>query len=1826
MSAQALVAELEGLGVRLWEEAGQLHFRAPAGVMNEQRVRALREHKQGVLEHLQRAAAQTTIDVDLDSRYESFPLTDVQAAYLLGRREAFDYGGVSCQVYGEVAFTELDAKRLENAWRMLVQRHDMLRAVIHASGHQQVLAQVPDYQIRVADVRGCSRADVDAAVAETRGELDHRFFEPDQWPLFELRVTVADDRALLHVSIDFLIADYLSIQLLLDELMGLYRDPGLLLESLQLAFRDYVLADRRQREGGRYERDREYWHTRIDTLPGAPELPLLDQKTGRGRFRRSQLELSSEEWGSLRRRASERKITPSTVVLAAYAEVLARWSRRPRFTLNLTLLNRQALHPQVGRLVGDFTTVSLLEVDTGEERFASRAERLQEQLWQDMDHRLFSGVEVMREIARRRGRGAALMPVIFTSTIGLGDERPAGSGGPADGELVFGLSQTPQVWIDCQAVERQGGLTVSWDVREDVFPDGVIDEMFTALQGLLGRLAQGDTPWEARCPIDLPAGQRQRREQINSVSRRMSDGLLGDGFLAHALRSPERPAVVSERRSLTYGQLLAHVAAVQAALEDAGCTPADTVAVVMDKGWEQIAAVLGVHLAGGVYVPVDTTQPPARRAEILGAANARLALTQSWLAETAQRPDGTRPIVVDTLTPTELRDQVPERRAAPDDLAYVIFTSGSSGTPKGVMISHRSALNTVEDINERFGVQASDRVLALAHLGFDLSVYDIFGVLGCGGCLVLPDADRRGDPSHWAQLLAQHEVTIWNSVPAQMQMLEHYLQASDLDIPSLRLALLSGDWIPVSLPDRIRRRLPGLRLISLGGATEAAIWSIFHPIEQVPADWRSIPYGKPLSNQSFHVLDQAFRPCPDWTVGELYIGGVGVALGYLGDPAKTAERFIEYPVSGQRLYRTGDFGRYLPDGSIEFLGREDRQVKIRGHRIELAEIEAALQAHPEIAAAAALVDGRQPLERQLAGFVQPARRTVSPQQQDAAESVRDSALAAGEHAVAGEDLDLFVKFVDALNEVALLEIARSLRSSGLFAIGSDAHTLDEILTRAEVAAQHHRLVRRWIAALAREGLLVYEAGSGRYQAAPQTIHPDLENAWTRVDDLLARGGYPPAVVQYLRSSSAHLPELMRGQQDPLQLLFPEGRLDTAQATYGEYLIGRYINRLLTTAVTEIASQASAGETLRILEVGAGVGGTSAELIPALASSDVEYHFSDVSQFFINEAQSRFDSYPWVSYRTFDLNQDYRAQELRPNSFDVIVAANVLHYAEDIEVALTRLREMLAPGGWLLFVEATQDTHWIMASMELMETEGDFHDLRRGQDETFLAGEQWTGLLQRAGAEVTLCLPGQGHPLAAIGQHVFAARFKSDLAPLRPEAASEHLAARLPEYMIPRHLQIVDSLPLSPNGKVDNNVLRSWLPQHAAEQVLVGGEPRDDLERRLAGIWGEMLGVAGVGRDHDFFELGGDSLLVSQVTARILEVVPEASGLYFDHLMLRMLDEPRVSALAVFLREPPELAQEPDEPGEDIQLVRLDDSDRPLPGANGVTVLVHDELGTLTHYGDLVCELAATTPVLGLTVVDTRAYLKLDAAILVQQLASRYAQLICDAVDGPMRIVGHGGGAALAVEVASAAIELGAQVIELVLINPQRVEWLLEDDLALELAFAHTIGIDPASLGFPASGVRLDQALATNGHLPGRVPQGTIATLADAEHNLALSRLARRPAQERRDAILRAAGALRPDLHESDLPNCFERFRHSLAAFAQHDAQVYAGDAAVLRAAESQVLPWHTKDPAGYWRGMCIGQWRSLEIPGDHHGSLKQPHVHHAAQLALGHQSATAQAP
>ncbi|WP_158573767.1 non-ribosomal peptide synthetase [Micromonospora craniellae] len=884
---------------------------------------------------------------DPGAAHEPFPLTEVQHAYLLGRSDSFVLGGVATHGYLEIDADDLDLPRLESAWQAVVDRHAMLRTVILADGTQRVCENLPAQRIRVGEDPDTIR---DLLSAEIR--------PAGEWPLWDVHASrLPGGGTRLHLSVDLLIADLWSIRLVLRDWAAYYRgdDPG----PEGPAFRDCVLAQRAT--SGHFH---DYWRARAEALPAAPDLPLAvaPGELGRPEFTRRAHRLPAGLWAAVKASAAAHGVTPSGALLAAYSAVLGRWSARQHFTLNVTLFNRPPI-PGVERTVGDFTAVEPLEVDLrGLGDLRTLAEAVQNRLWEDLAHGPAGALAALGEV--RRSVADPLLPVVFTSGIGFAAaDEPFVP--PVLGRLGHTISQTPQVYLDHQATEDGGDLLLAWDAVEELFPAGVLDDMFEAYTALVEVLAEPQA-WSG-WPVRLPVYQAAVMAAVNATAGPVPGGLLGGEVFARAAERPDAPAVFSHGRWHSYAEITGRALALAAVT---GVTPGEVVAVGAAKGWRQVVAVLAVTAAGGVYVPIDPGLPPERRRGLIGHSGATCVLT-----DPGGDDDWGVPVhVVAEQGPVTRADLTYTPRAVPADVAYIIYTSGSTGTPKGVAVSHRAALNTLHDVSTRYGVTAGDRVLGISSLSFDLSVYDVFGILGAGAGLVLPDSEHLRDPQHWTALIVEQRVTVWNSVPALAQMLTEHAAATDGRLP-LRIVLLSGDWIPTSLPDRIRAIAPLSEVISLGGATEAAVWSIAHPIDRVEPGWTSVPYGKPLTNQTFAVTNQRGEPCPIWVPGELVIGGAGVAEGYWNDPERTAHSFPRTP-TGQREYRTGDLGRYRPDGSIEFLGREDFQVKIGGYRIELGEIEQTLLTVPQVGEAVVTAVGERGQQRLVAYVTAAAQSEV----------------------------------------------------------------------------------------------------------------------------------------------------------------------------------------------------------------------------------------------------------------------------------------------------------------------------------------------------------------------------------------------------------------------------------------------------------------------------------------------------------------------------------------------------------------------------------------------------------------------------------------------------------------------------------------------------------------------------------------------------------------------------------------------------------------------------------------------------------------------------------
>lgn len=852
-----------------------------------------------------------------------FRLTDVQYAYLAGRDEERTLGKVSCHAYMEFDGQDIDATRLEDAWNMVQNKHPMLRAKFSEDGMQQFMEAPYLREITVVDCTKASDDEIEKQINILRESRSHRKLKVALGQVAGLAlIKLPDGKSKMILDVDLLVADVASIGIILDDLAVAY-ESGKFTPLGSYNFKNY-LADQANIDSQKRQEDIEFWKGKVDNMPECtPNLHLKvePEKLETQKFERKQKDIQAGCWSKIKSIAAKYEITPSMVLLTAYCLVIERWCNQESFFVNLPLFDRKMEDENVEKMVADFTNLLLVDYHRkAGETFLDTSIRIKKTFLENMSHDSCSGVEVQRMVQKKNGNMNIVAPVVFACNIDASIE--TANSRRVFSDMSYMISQTPQVWLDFQMYERDGMLQICWDSVVGLFEESMLEDMQQALVNLLTKLTD-ESQWKEVHDL-LPEYQLGFYEkEIENVKAYLAkDKSLITDVMSACLDTPDSIALIDaiDDKKVTYRGLLENASMVANYLKENGVKPRDYVGVRIPRSLEQIYCCMGVLMAGACYVPIGAAQPKERIKQLS---------SQIDLA-----------FVIEDYSQVNSRENSLDAYInSGEDSAYIIMTSGSTGVPKCVEISHKSAMNTIDEVTRLANVDSKSVALAVASFDFDLSVYDMFGILGAGGTLVVLDEENAKNPEKWAQAIDNYGVNLWNSTPMAFDMCVTYFESLGEPL-SVDTALLSGDWIPLDLTSRFRKLNSDGKVIAMGGATEAAIWSNYLLVpDTIPDEWKSIPYGRPLAGQTYRVVDELGRICPFYVAGELWIGGHGVAKGYKGDENLTNQKFIEDEIS---WYRTGDQGMIWDDETIEFLGRKDHQVKIKGYRIEIGEVESGI--------------------------------------------------------------------------------------------------------------------------------------------------------------------------------------------------------------------------------------------------------------------------------------------------------------------------------------------------------------------------------------------------------------------------------------------------------------------------------------------------------------------------------------------------------------------------------------------------------------------------------------------------------------------------------------------------------------------------------------------------------------------------------------------------------------------------------------------------------------------------------------------------------------------
>ncbi len=850
---------------------------------------------------------------------------------------------------------QLNVSLLREAIKAVIARHEILRTNFKEINGSAVQLIRSDSQPDFAFVHG-SPDSSDASIKETL--LKPFNLEKDALIRF-LVIKENQDNYKLIVAIHHIIADGWSVAIFLRELSCAYKlltqkDKGLAawIAAERLQYADYAVAHKEWLLGGELEKKLDFWNTYLQG-----DLPVLQLPVDKARLPKQtfngdsvSIKINREFTDQLNQYARKAGTSLYTVLLSIYSALLHVYSNQTDIVIGTVVANRN--FSEVESMIGFFANTLPVRLQISSVDSLKNVINKNTALLADVfAHQDIPFEKLVDSFAKDRDLSRSpLFQTLFVMQDTLLEDLDLQG---IHSAKVNAPHYTSKFELSLLIQTEPSGMHCTFEFNTDLFNRGTIARLAEHFVNLVH--AWLDAPETAVGQIEFLTALENKQIALANKTNRIyhaKDSLLHELGEKNYQQLADKPAVITPLKTLSYSELETQSNQLANRLREQGSKPNSLIAIVMEKGWEQVVAALAIMKAGSAYLPVSALDPEQRIQEILKSGKVEIILAQSKYKGRIAALEIAKTIYVDDDKEySSFSKSKPNPIQTPNDLAYVIFTSGSTGKPKGVMIKHSAAVNTILDMNERFNVSHQDVIYGISALNFDLSVYDIFGALAVGATLVLPLEEQRKEPMVWVQDMLRYKVSIWNSVPALMQMLSDYLAFfnNQSKPEQLRLVLLSGDWIPLNLPLQIRGKVhESSEIISLGGATEASIWSILYPIQKVESAWRSIPYGKPMANQKFYILNQALQSVPLGVAGELYIGGVGVAEGYWDDEVRTSNAFIFHPVLQERLYKTSDLGRYLPDGNIEFLGRSDHQIKIRGHRIELGEIQNCLADFPLI--------------------------------------------------------------------------------------------------------------------------------------------------------------------------------------------------------------------------------------------------------------------------------------------------------------------------------------------------------------------------------------------------------------------------------------------------------------------------------------------------------------------------------------------------------------------------------------------------------------------------------------------------------------------------------------------------------------------------------------------------------------------------------------------------------------------------------------------------------------------------------------------------------------
>ena len=961
MTTSELLSQLNELNVLVRADNGQLVVTGPKGVLTPALRAQLSERKAEIVKFLGNQTSsgrQKEPCLQPASRNQNLPLSFAQRRlWFLDQYEPdkpFYNNPLGLRLSGP-----LDVAALDQSLNEIIRRHEVLRTTFSMLGGEpvQIIAAPVNRSLPVVDLSDRSVSEREEETQRLVTEETRRPFDLARGPLFrKTLVRLAEDDHVLLLTLHHIVSDGWSMGVLHRELSVLYeafsRCQSSPLPELPIQYADYAVWQRQWLTGELLETQLSYWTQQLEGAPAVLNLPTDRPRpavqTYRGAWR--SIELSKELTEGLKALSRKEGVTLFMTLLAAFQTLLYRYTGQEDIVVGSPIANRN--RTEIEGLIGFFINTLVLRADlSGNPIFPELLQRVRNTALEAYEHQDLPFEKLVEELNPERNLNhSPLFQVLFAL-----QNAPTGPR-ELSGVVLNPIkleSNTTKFDLSLVMIERSDGLEGTWEYSTDLFDEVTIVRINEHFRRLLEGIVANPNQSVWDLPILTEPEKHELLIELNDTQREYPrDKCLHQWFEEQVDKTPDAIAVVFEDQQLSYRELNTKADQLAHYLRKQGVAPEVFVGIYVERSLEMIIGVLAVLKAGGAYVPLDPSFPKERLGFILEDARVSVLVTQERLL--GELPEFHGPtICLDTgWGPTAKESgENPVRTARSENLAYLIYTSGSTGRPKGVAVEHRQLVNYLNGILERMELGANASFATVSTIAADLGNTVIFSSLCSGGTVHVISQDRVADANAMAEYMSGHAIDCLKIVPSHLAAL---LSASQPErVLPRKLLILGGEACSSNLLKTIRALAPRCTILNHYGPTEATIGVLTYRVGSVGGDAEllKLPLGRPLANTEIYVLDRNLNPVPVGLPGELYIGGLGLARGYLHRPELTAEKFSPNPFSGEpgaRLYRTGDLARYLADGNIEFLGRTDDQVKIRGYRIEPGEIEAVLREHPDV--------------------------------------------------------------------------------------------------------------------------------------------------------------------------------------------------------------------------------------------------------------------------------------------------------------------------------------------------------------------------------------------------------------------------------------------------------------------------------------------------------------------------------------------------------------------------------------------------------------------------------------------------------------------------------------------------------------------------------------------------------------------------------------------------------------------------------------------------------------------------------------------------------------